>query len=467
MTTTTEPLAVRREIALPGDEAFYVTQRGFPVSVAAHPCSLPPVDDEGNKLSLAVDPSMKPLLAGWDGKRHRASVAEITAAAMRFYRTGGIDFAAHAAYEDVLFLWRHDFGHVFAATGGSGNSIGPWSAERCGRHSETVKKSVEMFGYGLAVHFAAHLLGVPLERFFFTAAAGKRPDFAAKVTAAELTAAGATTKVLNADGKVVQLEVKAQTSWRTYSKGKAGRDMARDLALKAQACGDSDIFLGVVVGLPGRSDRPRGATRLLVVDPGEARVRDRGEQAVIVLREHLFMAYRLGLWIVARDLLRWLAELRVELTANEATFRAIVERRYPELADQPFLTQRPGPADRGEMQGRRGFVGRVFNSTLERLGAPGRRAMSVVEAERVVRLGLVGENWFRGLDATVARLASARSAEALEELIDYGVRGRSDVDLSGESAFWAERESVSPDEVREVLGAVARDLDRYRRTGTW
>jgi hypothetical protein len=116
------------------------------------------------------------------------------------------------------------------------------------------------------VDFVANLLDIPIDRFFFTPAGGARPDFRARVSAAELSANGIA--ALSTSGHVVRLEVKARSGWASYRhEGMDGLDLLHDLSKKAASKANC-VFLAVIVSVPGKGQKRARRTRIILADPG-------------------------------------------------------------------------------------------------------------------------------------------------------------------------------------------------------
>jgi hypothetical protein len=133
----------------------------------------------------------------------------------------------------------------------------------------------------------AKLLGVPIDRFFFINGAGSRPDFRARISAAELAISnGGSIAALSPSGHVIQLEVKARTGWANYHKGEEGLELLYNLSMKASSS-PNYATISIVISLPGKDQIREKRTRILVADPGDPSVLDVGDQLVLLLEEAL------------------------------------------------------------------------------------------------------------------------------------------------------------------------------------
>jgi len=425
---------VRHEIALPQDEPFYTDQRDFEVNVDTTACGNFTLNGVPFNLGPPT-PVLAPLLQAAALAGHEASLEQLTEAAMRFYRGGGVRTFSPAEYVSMLFMMRYGFGHAFRRSALNSVEHIPRGAGAT-LHSEALAGFTELFAYGLACHFTAQLVGVPIDRFFFLTAAGARADFQARVTPADLEAAGAGIGVLAPNGFILELEVKARTGWASFrSTSDQGKALLKNVADKI-AARPTHAFLSIIVGLTSRPGGPQSIGRIVIADPGEGDVLAEREQTIVLLEETLTLLYRHGLWITLRHALDWLEALR-PLNHPEAELRGFV-----------------GPLDAARQQyriveverGTRVFNGRIFSDVALRVGRIGQRGMAQEEAEERLRLDELGRLWYSGVDVAFERLISARDAERLRT---YGVRQLDEVDLSGRSAYhmeeWPmgeERESV-------------------------
>lgn len=166
-----------QEITLPKTADFYTRNYAFDVTRVAGACKT--YNDPGpppTPLSLDLDPNMAAILATY-GDTHQASVDAIAGAAIQFFRTseGPTETLDHI---ELRFLLTYEFGRMLTTGGVSdGSRLGPASRQQSMRHGEAVKKTSEMFGYGLALHYVAAALGIPTDWFTFVLENGARADF--------------------------------------------------------------------------------------------------------------------------------------------------------------------------------------------------------------------------------------------------------------------------------------------------
>jgi len=338
-------------------------------------------------------------------------------------------------YLSILFLTRYEWGLAF--TRSTAGSIERVANPKAVYHFEAGRHHSEMFAYGLAVHFAASLLRIPVDRLFFISASGARPDFRARVSLAELTAAGASIGALAASGAIIDLEVKALQGWASFrSNGEQGKLLLKNLADKASAK-PNHVHLCVGVALPGFSPTTRTKTRILVADPGDGERVGHFEQAILLLEESLVLLLRHGLWPTLAKALTWLRDLRGHWTEHEAELYADVNR-YQEMDQYRIVTV--------QYEGRT-FNGRVFNDVLGRLGQIGRRGMSREEAEERLRADNLGGSWFSGVDVDWIAIVANRD---LHGLLSYGVQERGGRDLAGGSAYYYSEEPMN-DDIRQFV----------------
>jgi hypothetical protein len=154
-------------------------------------------------------------------------------------------------------------------------------------HPEALRAHTEQFGYGLSVHFVAKLLGISIDRFFFIDAAGSRPDFRVRISAAELaSSSGGNVAALSPSGYQVQLEVKARTGWAKYRKGEKGLELLQNLSIKA-ASKPHFATISLVISLPSKDQTRETRARILVADPGDPQMLDTKAQLLLLLEETL------------------------------------------------------------------------------------------------------------------------------------------------------------------------------------
>ena len=423
----------RREIELPRDVSFYTQDREFKLVVDASAC--------GTHTSAAGVPFVVPhpiviqkALTKAD-KTLTASVNDLTRAALRFYRTGGVNQFELSSYDAELFLTRYHWGRSFARS--VTNSLERASGSERVYHSEALKVHSEMLAYGVAVHFLAELLAIPIDRFFFISKSGSRPDFRARVTQTELLASSGSVGALSSSGSIVNLEVKYLHGWATFRSNGSGKGLLENLAKKA-AAEPTKMHVCIGVGLPSTSPTQNSLAKVLIADPGEPIPLGRNEQAILLLEEALVLLHRHGLWPALAHALAWLLELRGELTMNEKELESQLEV-YRDIGQYRIILRDAG---------NRLFNGREFSDVVARLGQVGARGMSRTEAQERLDMDSLGRVFYSGVDVEWLNVIEARD---LESLLHYGVgiAGR-----SIHSAFFYEE---VPMQEEERLG-VRRDL---------
>jgi hypothetical protein len=438
---------LRHEIDLPHDEAFYTLQRTFDVSIDDTACGN--FTHNGVQFQLApATPALAPLLLQQAAAaRHEASLEEISEAAMRFYRSGGVSSFSAAEYVSMLFMMRYGFGHAFRTSARNSIEHAPRSAGAT-FHSEALSGHTELFAYGLACRFAARMLGVPIDRFFFVTAAGARADFQARITAADLRAQGSGMAALAPAGYVLELEVKARTGWASFrTNSDSGRALLKNLADKV-ARQPTHAFLSIIVGLPGTPGGPRSMGHIVLADPGEGIPLGVDAQTQVLLEGAVALLYRHGLWITLRQALDWLALLR-PLTEHEHALREFVAP-HDEAPRQYDIVRRES--------GGRTYNGRVFNDVVLRVGRIGERGMSREQAQERLRLDQVGRAWYSGVDVRFQQIVEQRDAPGLRT---YGVRGVDESDLSGRSAFYVEEWPMDEPERASVRNILRLAINRW------
>lgn len=153
-------------ITLPKTAPFYTTPFTFEVSLVAGACKTY-IDLKSKSFPLELDENMQRLLTNY-GLSHQATIEEIANASVQFFESS-TRLAATLDFIELRFMQTYDFGCVMTCgdTDHDPDKLGPASHVRSMRHSEVLKKTTEMFGYGLALHYVAKVLGVPTDWFKF------------------------------------------------------------------------------------------------------------------------------------------------------------------------------------------------------------------------------------------------------------------------------------------------------------
>jgi len=306
-----------QEITLPQTEDFYTKPFRFPVSLVSGACKGYTEDGPPKKtFPLALDPAMQKLLKGY-GATHNATLESIASSAIQYFRTstGPAEALDHI---ELRFLLAYDFGRVMTCgpKGITGERLGPASPKTSMRHGEAVKKTSEMFGYGLALHYVASALGVPVDWFTFILESGARADFSAEKSLEELIDANPILVTLGPSGQRIYVEVKARIGWDSMREKKDSAGLLLNCAKKAASCKDG-ILLSIIIGLPARSDSPKRTPKILVADPNSPEPLSREEQTAFLLDRYLFQAERYGLQVLRFNILRWLRELGAQLSEEQ------------------------------------------------------------------------------------------------------------------------------------------------------
>jgi len=380
------------------------------------------------------------------------NLSEIADAALRFYQDGEESPFAAVEYRRAHFLLLHDWDHTFGRT--NRNSVGHLSREASGRHREAVIKSTEMFGYGLAIQAAAAVLQLPLLRFRFLDASGKRPDFRVNITPEDLIEDSSMIEILLAAGDRAFLEVKTQSIPTQKETHTFPLNLLYDLNEKATqwaaSTGQTGRQLGVYIGIPNRSRTLRGRTKIVLSDPGRSKTMNETQQAEFILREVLALALRYGLWQTSQSALMWIKELGFDLTKNE---QDLLLRSRPE--DKYVTTSRP-------LYGKT-FRGRVFSETLYMLNHTGKRGMTEDEARERLRLQEYGPNYFCGIDEAMQDIIERRD---IDGLLRYGTAQSKETSAGSSSstensAFIQLEEELRPGEVEEIKNSLERALSHW------
>ena len=311
---------VSRRLPLKHEADFYTEKRQYPVYVS--PISLAGHTKTKNGITSTIpacDPNFAAELLQYDNQVVSYSLSEIADAALRFYQDGEESPFSVVEYRRAHFLLLHDWDHAFGKT--DRDSTGHLSREESGRHKEAIVKSTEMFGYGLAVQAAATILQLPLFRFRFLDASGKRPDFKVNITPEDILEASSMIEILLAAGDKAYLEVKTQSIPTQKETKTFPLNLLYDLDEKAAQwtanTGQTGRQLGVYIGIPDRSRNPSGRTKIVLSDPGRSETMNEAQQAEFILREILGLALRYGLWQTSQGALSWISELGLTLSKNE------------------------------------------------------------------------------------------------------------------------------------------------------
>jgi hypothetical protein len=409
-------MQLRYDLELTRSEAFYTKTLEFDVRVDNTVCGSFKRKD-GSSFSLQA-PTLLAERLSRVGTIHHASLEAISEAALTFYRSGTVRPFSELEYVGVLFATRYHWGLAFEENSQSSLK----HATQSPLHPEALRAHTEQFAYGLSIHFAATLLGISTDRFYFIDAAGSRPDFAVQVTAAELASAnGGKVAALVAGGYQVQLEVKARTGWASYRRGEEGLDLLQNLAAKAASNPDF-ATVSLVISLPGKGQTREQRARILVADPGDPRMLDEREQVLLLLERALTLLVRHGLWPTLNSTLEWIHDLRERLTPSERLLRATI-MNYREREQYTILTERTGGRE---------FNGRIFSDVVLRLGRPGERGMRKDEAISRIETDDLGRAWFSGVDKEWISILQRRDVKGL---LSYGVRPEGQLEAPAHSAF--------------------------------
>lgn len=435
-------MRLRHDLELPRPETFYTKILDFDVKVDGSVCRSFTRKD-GSKFSLQAPTLLAGSLSSASGSVHQASLEDISEAALRFYRSGTVRLFSPAEYIDVLFWTRYQWGMAFEENPRSSIKHSAQGA----LHPEALRAHTEQFGYGLSVHFVAKLLGIPIDRFFFIDAAGSRPDFRVRLSAAELaSSSGGNVAALSPGGHLIQLEVKARTGWATYRKGENGLDLLQNLSMKA-ASKPNFATVSLVISLPSK-DQTRGTrARILVADPGDPPMLEAKDQVLLLLEEALPLLVRHGLWPTLSSVLDWLQDLRGNLKQSELLLREFIGEHSNQT--QYRIVQK--------VHAGRIFNGRIFSDVVLRLGRVGERGMSETEARSRLATDDLGRVWFSGADKTWIEIIQRQDGDGLRA---YGLRRHDQEDFPGNSAFLLADEPMT-DEIRasvriELKNALSR-----------
>lgn len=445
---------VSRRLALKHEADYYTERREFPIFVSRVSLTGHSKTQDGVTSTLpACDPDFAAKLSQHHHQVLSRSLSEIADAALRFYQDGEESPFAAVEYQRAHFLLLHDWDHVFGTT--DRNSVGHLSREVSGRHGEAVIKSTEMFGYGLAIQAAAAVLdGLPLLRFRFLDASGKRPDFSVNITPEDLIEDGSMIEILLAAGDRAFLEVKTQSIATQKETHTFPLNLLYDLDEKARQWTErtrqTGRQLGVYVGIPNRSRTLRGRTKIVLSDPGRSKIMNETQQAEFILREVLALALRYGLWQTSQSALTWIKELGAELTRNE---QELLLRSRPE--DKYVTVSRSANG--------KTFRGRVFSETLYLLNRTGKRGMTKDEARERLQLQEYGPNYFCGIDEAMQDIIERRD---VSDLLEYGITQIKEVSTLGNSstensAFIQLDEELRPGEAEEIRNGLERALSHW------
>ena len=298
----------------------YTEEREFPIFVS--PVSLTGHSKTKNGVTSTIpacDDDFAQELLQYHHQVLTRSLANIADAALRFYQDGEESPFAAVEYRRAHFLLLHDWDQAFGKT--NRNSVGHLSREESGRHKEAVTKSTEIFGYGLAIQAAAAVFQLPLFRFRFLDANGRRPDFTINITPEDLVETNSMIEILLAGGDRAFLEVKTESIQTQKETPTFPLPLLYDLNDKAiewaANTGQIGRQLGVYIGVPNRIRALRGRTKIVLSDPGKSKTMNDTQQAEFILREILALALRYGLWQTSQSALAWIKELGFDLTKSE------------------------------------------------------------------------------------------------------------------------------------------------------
>lgn len=445
---------VSRRLALKHEADYYSNPCEFPIFVSSRlTTGHEKIENGVVTASLpACDPNFAAKLSPYHNQVLFRSLSDIAEATLRFYQDGEESPFAAVEYRRAHFLLLHDWDHVFGKT--NRNSVGHLSRETSGRHGEAIIKSTEMFGYGLAIQAAAAVLGdLPLIRFRFLDASGKRPDFSVNITPEDLIEAGSMIEVLLAGGDRAFLEVKTQSISTQRETHTFPLNLLYDLNEKATQwaanTGQTGRQLGIYVGIPNRSRNLFGRTKIVLSDPGRSKAMNETQQAEFILREVLVLALRYGLWQISQDVLTWIAGLGGELTKNE---QELLLRPRP---DDKYVTVSRSSSGKT-------YRGRVFSETLYMLNRAGKRGMTKDEVRERLQLQEYGPAYFCGIDEVMQNIIERRDVDGL---LKYGINQSIVSSLKApaaeNSAFVQLEEELRPGEAEEIKASLKRALNHW------
>ena len=453
-------MEMRHEITLPKTEGFYTQPFNFPVELVHGACKQ--YDDPksaGPSLGLSLNPQMQVALNTY-GKSHNASLDEIAHSALQYFRTshGSTEALDHI---DLRFMLTYDFGRIFTSDGDNHHAakLGLASSEQSQRHGESVKHSVEMFGYGLALHYVANVLGVSSDRFSFLRGNGNRPDFVATYSIDKLLTQNPLLETINTAGQRVYVEVKARTGWASMRETNQKNDLLYNCAQKAQSC-PNGILLSILIALPARSDSPKRTPKILIADPNDPEPLTDEEQVLFLLDRYMMLAQRYGLRLFKRNILRWKRVLAHQLSDKETQVLRKPDDESDSIAQSQYKESLLLPREFGN----RRFQGRTFSSLLLRLGSPRNRQITVAEAEAAMRENEWGTTYFAGVDMELMEIVAQQK---IKELLYFGTRGGLRDDLVAKSAFTEQQVRMEDNDRNNVQNAVRIALDKFRETKVW
>lgn len=264
-------------------------------------------------------------------------------------------------------------------------------------------------------------------------------------------------QTLGTSGQRIYVEVKARMGWASMRHENDTDGLLLSCAKKAAACSDG-ILLSIVIAMPARSDEPGRTPHILIADPNSPPPLSVEEQAAFFLERYLFQANRYGLELLRLHILRWQASLQESLGPTQQEELVRLDKKYPANAvKQPFLPSRD--------IGGRPFQGRYFYTLIERLGAPGRRHLTLDEAiAAATQDGDLGTKYFAGVDTELQAIIARQD---LRGLLTFGVRGEGSVDLSGKSAFREEPVELDDADRAQIKLVVGNAVEMWKKTKIW
>lgn len=416
-------MEMERSFKLPREKNFYTKLYQFPVKIDKFACGDFTLDN-GTAFNFNISSIMRPILDNVN-ENHIVSLDEIAQSSMRFYRTGGINSFQFSEYQDMLFQTNYRFGQIFEET--KNESIGYRPASKSKIHSEAKKSTTELFGYGLAINYAANILGIPLERFFFITKSGARADFHTRVTEEELRTRGVTIGALSAEGYIVHIEVKARTGWSSFrSNNNQGKELLYNIAKKSELMPDRS-FLAILVGLPSQSESLSGQTDIVIADPGEPVIIPKDEQLAILLNEILFLAYRFGIWDVVIDTLNWMYCISNNISNS-------ISNKHKELSNLASVMLKHNKTNLVTIQSKNNiYIGRHISElslSMENFESKQKNINEFIEDDKIKRI------WFCGIDQKLFEIIKNKRDE---DLLGYGLWRYINLTKEPITAFYTQR----------------------------
>ena len=446
----------KRSIRLRQPQSFYTTDVVFEVAIddsvcdpstlsyktangpATLKCSLPK-----GTLIVQILAANTPVSRFTRKPIHSTNLLNIAKSARQYYVPVGA--ALPIDIDDLEFLVQYEMGVLFALV--DKDHLGQTIASSSQRHGESTVRTIEVFGYGLAIDYLANLLSINPEAFGFILDNSAAPDFEAEIPTSRFQgfvplASNSVVTTITSTGYIVYLEVKARTGWAAYRCGEDGADLVKSLERKWSPRQSKGFFVGILVGLPTKSDDPSRTPIMNIADPGEPEPLSEEEHTAYLLKILMKDAERFGHWGLCLNLLSWLSTIE-HLDERNRTRLNELQRRYSgnnASARTNWAAYRERRSDDGTV-----YLCRLFNEVQDRAQGG---LLTREELLFAMDNNDYGRFFFAGPSIKLIRATEQRDKNALMSLI-YGQ------DASSTPLYYVE-ESEATDARNEAVAQVLR-----------